>query len=558
MPRTDVALLSLVLVCLTASLFINAEGTSGINLSKLPPIAITSSSFLSVALDSGVIANGFWPLEFSNPQLIALAKGLGPAYLRFGETAADLLSFQPGVRDSTRRGGEGGGEVGGREEGESKSQNEGADQEELGGGEGEGHLHSVVLEDLDCCGKPRQPFIMTGAEFDSLYNFTRTVGWKLIFDLNVLLRKEGFEWDKSNARSLLTYAQERNYSNISWELGNEPNSLPHQLNFSLPAKQLGKDLQELRLLLQEFPLFSSSPIIGPDINGVRKCFRREAQRVIRRRKEVPLKGTVNDSDSFGKVCPAIRYLEEVIQAAGDGLLSAISWHHYYLNGRTANIRQFMDPFVLDSLKPQLKLVQSSVGDKEVWLGETSSAWGGGAPGLSDTWAGGYCWLDKLGMAARYRVTTVIRQSLFHGHYALLSPLLFPRPDYWLSHIYSVLVGPTVLRTVDNTGKTSRLYAHCARKSKGVLVFGLNMGDPASWIWLGDEVRVVEYLLSPVDGNLQATNVLLNGELLEMVGNQLPEVRGEERRAMKLLLPSHTVAFWEFPDVRNPACEDQVL
>ena len=22
------------------------------------------------------------------------------------------------------------------------------------------------------------------------------------------------------------------------------------------------------------------------------------------------------------------------------------------------------------------------------------------------------------------------QSLFHGHYALLSPLLFPRPDYW--------------------------------------------------------------------------------------------------------------------------------
>ena len=26
----------------------------------------------------------------------------------------------------------------------------------------------------------------------------------------------------------------------SWELGNEPNSLPHQLNFSLPAKQLGQ------------------------------------------------------------------------------------------------------------------------------------------------------------------------------------------------------------------------------------------------------------------------------------------------------------------------------
>ena len=81
MSRID-TFLSPILVCLTASLLISAEGTSRINLSKLPPVATTSSSFLSVALDSGVIANGFWPLNFSNPQLIALAKGLGPAYLR--------------------------------------------------------------------------------------------------------------------------------------------------------------------------------------------------------------------------------------------------------------------------------------------------------------------------------------------------------------------------------------------------------------------------------------------------------------------------------------------
>ena len=31
----------------------------------------------------------------------------------------------------------------------------------------------------------------------------------------------------------------------------------------------------------------------------------------------------------------------------------------------ANFRQFTCPYVLDSLKPQLKLVQSSVGDQEV-------------------------------------------------------------------------------------------------------------------------------------------------------------------------------------------------
>ena len=55
------------------------------------------------------------------------------------------------------------------------------------------------------------------------------VGWRLIFDLNVLLRKKGsafsffpspvkspkgFQWDESNARLLLKYAEEKNYTNI--------------------------------------------------------------------------------------------------------------------------------------------------------------------------------------------------------------------------------------------------------------------------------------------------------------------------------------------------------
>ena len=85
MEQHTAKLLPLILVCLTAGLNLNAaEGrvVARINLSKLPPVATPSLAFLSVALDSGVIANGFWPLNFSHPRLIALARGLGPAYLR--------------------------------------------------------------------------------------------------------------------------------------------------------------------------------------------------------------------------------------------------------------------------------------------------------------------------------------------------------------------------------------------------------------------------------------------------------------------------------------------
>ena len=36
-----------------------------------------------------------------------------------------------------------------------------------------------------------------------------------------------------------------------------------------------------------------------------------------------------------------------------------------------------------------------------------------------------------GFVIQFEINSSVQiQSLFHGHYALLSPLLFPRPDYW--------------------------------------------------------------------------------------------------------------------------------
>ena len=75
-------LLHLIILATLSQALIAKSRVTRLKVQQLPAIATTSDSFLSVALDSGVIANGFWPLNFTDKRLIALARGLGPAYLR--------------------------------------------------------------------------------------------------------------------------------------------------------------------------------------------------------------------------------------------------------------------------------------------------------------------------------------------------------------------------------------------------------------------------------------------------------------------------------------------
>lgn len=66
---------------------------------------------------------------------------------------------------------------------------------------------------------------------------------------------------------------------------------------------------------------------------------------------------------------------------------------YYINGREATIDQFYDPEILNELLEQVavgvQITQASGSKAKVWLGETSSAWGGGAEGLSDRYVAGF-------------------------------------------------------------------------------------------------------------------------------------------------------------------------
>lgn len=492
----------------------------GIDINLTTAIAEVDERYLSVTLDSGIIRYRWQEWNFRSKRLRTLAAALSPCYLRLGGTDADFMVFNP--------------------------------QERVGN-----HLrlnrndhmkvHDMQLDTCDgwkyCKPKNTTKFTMTREDWDNINMFSMDVGWRMLFDFNVLL-SNGSDWSPTNARKLLQYTAHRNYAtNIDFELGNEPNAFFHNFNRSITGQQLGRDFQVLKNIINEYS-FSLSSLFGPDVT-----------RPVHRHSK------------------SVKFLKQFLQVAGH-TVDAITWHQYYINGRTAVLENFTDPAILDALKTQIETVQKVVkheklSRKKVWLGETSSAWGGGAKGLSDSFVAGFMWLDKLGLSAAHGIDVVMRQSFVRGHYALLDQDLEPRPDYWLSLLYKQLVGTKVLRVSmkDKTGQF-RLYAHCTASPKhskqvpkyppgAVTLYGMNLNDDAdlSVLNFADDV-VHQYLLTPhKHGKLKSHLVRLNGKTLKMVDDDTfpamkPLVIKPGRDAS---IPPKTFGFFVIPYIRAQAC-----
>ncbi len=57
-------------------------------------------------------------------------------------------------------------------------------------------------------------------DWDRLNTFAKSVGWHMLFDFNVLLRR-GPNWNSHNAEEILQYTVQQGYqNNLSFELGN--------------------------------------------------------------------------------------------------------------------------------------------------------------------------------------------------------------------------------------------------------------------------------------------------------------------------------------------------
>ncbi|NXM52921.1 HPSE2 protein, partial [Illadopsis cleaveri] len=388
---------------------------------------------------------------------------------------------------------------------------------------------------------------LTARSLDKLYNFADCSGLHLIFALNALRRNPNNSWNSSNALSLLKYSASKKY-NISWELGNEPNNYRTLIGRSVNGSQLGKDYTQLRSLLQLIRTYSRAHLYGPNIGRPRKN--------------------------------VIAFLEGFMKVAG-GTVDAVTWQHYYIDGRVAKVTDFLKTRLLDTLSDQIRKIQKVVNTytpgKKIWLEGVGMTSAGGMNNLSDSYAAGFLWLNTLGLLASQGIDVVVRHSfLDHGHNHLVDQNFNPLPDYWLSLLYKRLIGPKVLaihvaglQRKPRPGRVIRdklrIYAHCTSYHNhnyvrgSITLYIINLHRSRKKIKLAGTLRdkiVHQYLLQPYgkDG-LHSKSVQLNGQPLAMVDDgTLPELKPRPLRAGRtLVIPPLTMSFYVVKNVNALAC-----
>ena len=542
------------------------------------PVARVDVRFLSVTMDGHAFDGGdampFWKPASALTRLLAGA--LAPAYIRFGGNSHSHLTYN------------------------------------MTGG---GMPPALPPLPAPAYQPPAPTTLMTRGQWDAIAAFCTAVGWTNVFALNALQRvadgSRSGRWDAdlrtSAAAALLNYTFSQPWgATVAWELANEPDLFHYSYNLSdhgvcpVPPAQLVRDHTALRELIDETRRLhssssssssSSSPsppplVVGPDVANAG-----------------PTGGARFWAQYFGNESAQ----HARAPGGGGGGVGAASWHHYYGSAKTATAETTHDPAVLDKLITQQLAMQALLqkqlapppqraapapaaavpGLPPVWLGETSSFYGGGAANISDRYGAGFTWLDKLGAAARTGVSVVCRQAWMGGAYSLVEYTSFrPLPDYWASVLHKRLVGAAVLDVEGSLhssavldvegslqrGRDVRVWASCAAPGAGapagavaLVVLNTNNGTSASvspeLAGAGGAGSLLdggwdEYLLTPADAaaGLSSPSVALNGiELGVVAGPALPSMPPAKRSGAAIVLPPLTFGFFVLRSAGAAAC-----
>ncbi len=360
-------------------------------------------------------------------------------------------------------------------------------------------------------GVPPRPYesVLTRAQWDGVADFARALDFSIVFTINAGPgpRDENRAWVDTNARELLTYTRDQGFPIAMWELGNEVNGFRviHGFDFEIDGAQFAADTKKARALVDELAkgVLLSAP-----------------------------------SSAYWPVTgEPLPVMKQFLDAGGGASIDVLTWHYYPMQSsrcalatRRATLDLLEDPAFYDELDRwagELEGMRDQSGAKiPIWLGETGGAQCGGQPELSETFAGGFWWIDLLGRAARRGHRVVVRQTLSGSQYGLLDDITFdPRPDYFTSVLFHRLMGTRVLDVRSDDPKL-RVHAHCATTGPGdvALSYAAIDAERAADLTIDLPGSAEHWALHADTKNAKVAR--LNGEKLELsASGELPPLGG---------------------------------
>ncbi|XP_043463125.1 uncharacterized protein DDB_G0283697-like [Leptopilina heterotoma] len=308
--------------------------------------------------------------------------------------------------------------------------------------------------------------------------------------------------------------------NTSWQLGYECQS-----RCNMRAEKLGQKIKYLRKLLNAFPRYSSSLIVGPDVIAFK----------------------TNEEK---------QYLLDYFNSIGSAL-SAITWHPNFDQVSFNNNKVIIRDENLFTEKANLeKAAGEIIFKKPLWIAESKEE------KCKKQFIGALVWTRRLGNSAKIGAQVVMRQPEN-------SNLFKPTPDFWVSLLHKNLVGSEVLDINVEFGNETHIHFFCQctkpslKYKKGSLtIFGINLTPNPIIAKLKDfKIKEVdEYILLPGFDNsnrMFAESTLLNNKLLTLNnGHEIPHfapIVKKDDKNVPIILPSGGIGFWVVPNLKFKVC-----
>eukprot|EP01084_Bolivina_argentea_P172015 297978_1 len=427
-------------------------------------------------------------INFSNPDLIALASALSPSIWRIGGSPSDSTIYDISNECSTFK----------------PVKNYQCSQ--------------VTPQNYDC---------LTMKRWQEINSFAIKINTSMVFGLNACFGRQSNKtaMNFSNIQQLFTYTTQQSFQSdnlFGFEFGNE-------LQSHVEAKAYANDFYHVKQLINETFKDRNIKLIGPDLGGISHF-----------QWDVDILNTLNSKCKENNIkVNDIMYANTFHQYAD----CAFNYEHISVFEMSC-----LHSIITHSLNySQLANKYGVIS----WMGEGAEQSHGGVNNVTNRFASSFYYMYALSEYVNNGQQVELRQALEGGWYGLLNKTTtVPNPDYWCLWIWKQLIGQNVYKyelKSSNSESYVRGYAYSDKSNKKdyftLLFINFHLSNKADIsVNIKGGSDNYTYNAYHVTGGLQSDMVSLNDVKLEFKSGQFPVLKPIVLTSNSVTLDPATIVF----------------